>query len=380
MGIVPGDLDMLKLMYPNFAAAAAGDPPQRGAPVAAFDAFCFDRKTLLLPPPYSCCCSSSSSSSSCCCCCWDRIPVRKLSNTYRETHDFQERGGPPEEGTAGLGAPQKKYRDPTALFYTVPSADQPYPSGAPGGPPGAPWGPPGASRGPAGAPWGTPGASWGPPGGPSGPPTEMPNGRPPAPVPPYLVDSSEGWGPPPTSTLGAPTGAPTGALKGAPTGAPMGAPVKAPQRVRFAESSSSAGTYGENSWGAPSGGPTVGAPSAAPWGAPWGPPPAGGPPLRPSLKPRRITAPFVCRAHNGRHLHLIDLDAFEDSSLCVGRGAPLGGPQGAPLGAPLGGPPGAPRGRGYLRGVHLPGCSSTPLRLRRCGWNEAEIVAEAAAP
>lgn len=113
--------------------------------------------------------------------------------------------------------------------------------------------------------------------------------------------------------------------------------VKAPRRVRIVSPASDAGDEGP---------PIEAFSSSPPVGAPGGPP-AVGAPRGLSRRSSPASCSFVCRAHGGRHLHLLDLG--------------LSGAANTPEAIP--------------RGVHQPHCSSAYLRLRRCSCRETELPA-----
>ena len=93
----PVDPSLLRRLYPNIFAFAAGDPPQRGGSRQEFDDLCVERKTLLLPPPYTFTLS--------------RFPVSRLSDTFRETFDFTQ-GPDLQQQAKALGDPSYERRHP----------------------------------------------------------------------------------------------------------------------------------------------------------------------------------------------------------------------------------------------------------------------------
>lgn len=175
--------------------------------------------------------------------------------------------------------------------------------------------------------------------------------RPPAPQPPYRIEAPT-WEPPD----------PKEEVKRLlrEKKAYMKAPVEAPRRVLIAAPH-------RDVCEAPQG-PSYnkGHPQGPPYNdvGPWGPahketrrqeaPYWQQPPQQKRIGRRSLSTSFVCRAHRGRHLHLLDLSTPVEMR-------PYGGPA-------------VSIGEEYKdRGTHRPDCSSAYLRFRRCGCNEAEL-------
>ncbi|KAL8273792.1 hypothetical protein Esti_002266 [Eimeria stiedai] len=315
---------LVRILYPNVSAFAAGDPPQRGGSRAAFEAASFDRKTVVLPPPYTFS--------------LNRIPSTRVSNTNRETFDFAQ---VPlhAEGEAADATSHALYargpRDPSALFKSVDFVPQlqsvlhkEYPLEPHK---------PGSMRLRK-----------------TCSPSRV-SSRPPAPQPPYRTDSlmreSSDAKEVHRKSLSQEHEDDEAAYRESPV-------VKPHRRVQMAEAA----------WDSATNGCCSHLRGSAPC---FGKSCFGASPSLYQRTPEQETAgrrsstrcvSFVCRAHRGRHVHLLDLSAPQKPSR-QRRSSTLSRPVAADDGAG--------------KGVHKPNCCSAFMMLRRCGCNEAELPARA---
>ncbi|KAL8448483.1 hypothetical protein Emed_003817 [Eimeria media] len=316
---------LVRSLYPNVSAFAAGDPPQRGGSRTAFEASSFDRKTIVLPAPYTFSLS--------------RVPTTRVSNTYRETFDFAQRP-PHTEGDAADVTPHAVYahdpRDPSVLFNRVDFISQPesvlhkeYPF--------EPHKPGSLHQRKACG-------------------LASVSSRPPAPQPPYRTDDFMFEADAPSAKK---------AFKKCflqqheDEGA--AACVETPQRrVQMAETAwdSAVDNYYARLQGAFSPSLRKSCLRASPS--------FQQPTPEQETAGRRSTTrsvSFVCRAHRGRHIHLLDLPTSEKPSK---QGRCSSFRRSVVVGEEGGG-----------KGVHRPNCCSAFMMLRRCGCNEAELPARA---
>ncbi|OEH74066.1 bax inhibitor related protein [Cyclospora cayetanensis] len=347
----PLDRFDLARLYPNTFSFAAGDPPQRGGSRAAFDALCFERKTLLLPPPYTFTLSRAPTST-------------RLSNTYRETFDFaNQEGDASEEGDEDTCQPLSRRIDPTsALFHSIPTVPQPRSvlkkscSVEP------------HTRSQRSASCLGVNAR-----GDKGSRSRLPRVNPPYRTddPPQQGEAEEDEEPLAKSSN---FDVALKCLSRKEEENCFGIPLGKPWRVRITEPCSHAALQPPRETGGPSL-PLQGEGGALPARSVA----AIAPPCRQESAPlktvgrRNLATSFVCRAHKGRHLHLVDVNTpfevkrFGDGTLA--RGFPAPSRRGAA----------AARGLAFEekdcdgRGQHLPNCGDAVSRLRRCGFNEAEL-------
>ncbi|KAL8437786.1 hypothetical protein ACSSS7_000667 [Eimeria intestinalis] len=308
---------LVRSLYPNVSAFAAGDPPQRGGSRAAFEASSFDRKTVVLPAPYTFSLS--------------RIPTIRVSNTYLETFDFAQR--PLHMEAEAEDATQhalyvRDPRDPAALFNSVDVVLQPqsvlnkeYP----------------LEPRKSGSLHQRETCSSG-----------RMSGRPPAPQPPYRIDS------PKLEALDAKEAlkkGPLRTLKDEQKAFEEPRARKPHRRVQIAGDFAVDRYYSGIS---PSSGTScfVASPSMYQRTADQ------------EIAGRRNSSrcvSFVCRAHRGRHVHLLDLPNPRQPSRQ--RLSSVSSPM-TPDGA--------------SKGVHKPNSCGAYMMLRRCGCNEAEVAQQSA--
>ncbi|KAL8427989.1 hypothetical protein Efla_004247 [Eimeria flavescens] len=313
----------LRRLYPNVFAFAAGDAPQRGGSRAAFEALSFERKTILLPPPYTFSLS--------------RIPASRVSNTYRETYDFTQTPVHVEQGETDVTARavyREKSRGSSAVFSRVVAVTQPasvlhkeYPLEPHRG---------GVRHQAAKLN------------------TERSWVRPPAPQPPYRTDEPYEEASDPKKELQARPCSEQEEVEGPLKGAPA---IGEPSRRVF---------MADNAWSPTADESLCCEPPATPRQESWG---RLLPACPPSAAPTETTrkgrgsrcVSFVCRAHRGRHVHLLDLVSPRTR----------GGGRLVHFSSDAAG--GDSRREG--RDVHKPNCCSAFRMLRRCGLNEAELPA-----
>ncbi|KAL8440655.1 hypothetical protein Emag_007847 [Eimeria magna] len=315
---------LVSSLYPNVSAFAAGDPPQRGGSRAAFEASSFDRKTVVLPAPYTFSLS--------------RIPATRLSNTYFETFDFAQRPLHTEDEAADVtphAVHVRDPRDPSVLFNRVDFVSQPqsvlhkkYP---------LEHHKPGSlhQRNTCGS--------------------GRVSSRPPAPQPPYRTDSLMSVAPEAKEAV----------KKGLPRKHERDeaacreltetTPDRRLQMAETAWDSAVEGYYSRLRGVSPCleksrfrASPSVYQHT----------------PEHETARRRSSTrcVSFVCRAHRGRHVHLLDLSTSQQPSMQE-RSSSLYRSVVVDDGAG--------------KGVHKPNCCSAFMMLRRCGCNEAELPARA---